>query len=283
MNGDLPVEHGFPVRMLRLYGYVSACKWLTRIEATTFDAFDAYWIERDWAAEGPIKVASRIDTPAPLREFPAGRRAIAGVAWAHRPGIASVEVRVGEEDWVEAELSRRSTPTWRQWVLPYDFPAQRLDHRPPPALTARCRPRRGPLRSPPAPPAGTPSRWSPRDHPLRPPGRPRLVPAPAGGATGPPPRPARHRRDNAVARTGQGAPSVKNLLLTRGVTHHRRLHLAITLSACGSDDTAESSASAEEPSSSAMETSEPSAEAMSDEPFGAGCSAVPPARAASPG
>ena len=129
MNGEpLPVEHGFPVRMLipGLYGYVSACKWLASIEATTFDAFDAYWIERDWAAEGPIKVASRIDTPAPLREFPAGRRAIAGVAWAQTRGIEKVEVRVDEEDWAEAELSPEvDADVWRQWVLPYNFPAGR--------------------------------------------------------------------------------------------------------------------------------------------------------------
>ena len=129
MNGEpLPVEHGFPVRMLipGLYGYVSACKWLTGIEATTFDAFDAYWVARDWAAQGPIKVASRIDTPAPLREFPAGRRAIAGVAWAQTRGIGKVEVRVDEEDWAEAELSPQvDADVWRQWVLPYDFPAGR--------------------------------------------------------------------------------------------------------------------------------------------------------------
>ncbi len=125
MNGEpLPVEHGFPVRMLipGLYGYVSACKWLVRIEATTFDAVDAYWVERDWAAEGPIKIASRIDTPVPLRPFPAGRRAIAGVAWAQTRGIAKVEVRVDEEDWAEAELSPEvDADLWRQWVLPHDF------------------------------------------------------------------------------------------------------------------------------------------------------------------
>ncbi|UOY00811.1 molybdopterin-dependent oxidoreductase [Blastococcus sp. PRF04-17] len=125
MNGEpLPIEHGFPVRMLipGLYGYVSACKWLTRIEATTYDAFDAYWVERDWAAEGPIKLASRIDTPAPLREFPAGRRAIAGVAWAQTRGIARVEVRVDDEEWTPAELSPEvDADLWRQWVLPYDF------------------------------------------------------------------------------------------------------------------------------------------------------------------
>ncbi|NEK86086.1 molybdopterin-dependent oxidoreductase [Blastococcus saxobsidens] len=125
MNGEpLPVEHGFPVRMLipGLYGYVSACKWLTRIEATTFDAFDPYWVERDWAAQAPIKVFSRIDTPAPLRAFPPGRRPIAGVAWAQTRGIARVEVRVDDADWVEAELSPQvDADLWRQWVLPYDF------------------------------------------------------------------------------------------------------------------------------------------------------------------
>jgi DMSO/TMAO reductase YedYZ molybdopterin-dependent catalytic subunit len=125
MNGEpLPVEHGFPVRMLipGLYGYVSACKWMTGIEATTFDAFDAYWVERDWAREAPIKVASRIDTPAPLRQFAAGRRPIAGVAWAQTRGIARVEVRIDEGEWLEAELAPQAgTELWRQWVLPHDF------------------------------------------------------------------------------------------------------------------------------------------------------------------
>ena len=76
MNGEpLPVEHGFPVRMLipGLYGYVSACKWLTRIQATTFDAFDPYWVQREWVARAPIKVFSRIDTPPRCgRSRPAG-------------------------------------------------------------------------------------------------------------------------------------------------------------------------------------------------------------------
>jgi DMSO/TMAO reductase YedYZ molybdopterin-dependent catalytic subunit len=125
MNGEpLPVEHGFPVRMLipGLYGYVSACKWMTGIEATTFAAFDAYWVQRDWAREGPIKVASRIDTPAPLRAFAAGRRPIAGVAWAQTRGIARVEVRIDEGEWQEAQLAPQAgTELWRQWVLPHDF------------------------------------------------------------------------------------------------------------------------------------------------------------------
>ena len=54
MNGEpLPISHGFPVRMIvpGLYGYVSATKWITDIELTTFDAFDAYWVRRGWAQQ----------------------------------------------------------------------------------------------------------------------------------------------------------------------------------------------------------------------------------------
>ncbi|SEP02163.1 molybdopterin-dependent oxidoreductase [Trujillonella endophytica] len=127
MNGEpLPIEHGFPVRMIipGLYGYVSACKWLVGIEATTFDAYDAFWAQRGWAQEGPIKVASRIDTPAPLREFPAGRRAIAGVAWAQTRGIGRVEVQIDEGEWLDADLGPEvDADIWRQWVLPHDFAA----------------------------------------------------------------------------------------------------------------------------------------------------------------
>jgi DMSO/TMAO reductase YedYZ molybdopterin-dependent catalytic subunit len=125
MNGEpLPVENGFPVRMLipGLYGYVSACKWLTGIEATTYDAFDAYWTARDWAIDGPIKVFSRIDTPAPLRQFPAGRQPVAGVAWAQTRGIARVEVKVDDADFVDAELAPEvDADLWRQWVLRVEF------------------------------------------------------------------------------------------------------------------------------------------------------------------
>ena len=47
MNGQpLPLNHGFPVRMIvpGLYGYVSACKWIVDLEATTFADTDAYWV-----------------------------------------------------------------------------------------------------------------------------------------------------------------------------------------------------------------------------------------------
>lgn len=127
MNGEpLVVDHGFPARMLipGQYGYVSACKWIIEIEATTFDAFDAYWVERDWDREAPIKVFSRIDTPQGLRPVKSGPRMIAGIAWAQTRGITKVEVKVDSADWVEAELSPEvSKDIWRQWTYPVDFAA----------------------------------------------------------------------------------------------------------------------------------------------------------------
>ncbi len=90
MNGEpLPIAHGFPVRMIvpGLYGYVSATKWITDIELTTFDAFDAYWVRRGWAQEAPIKTQSRIDTPTSRTRVRAGTVPVAGVAWAQHRGI----------------------------------------------------------------------------------------------------------------------------------------------------------------------------------------------------
>jgi DMSO/TMAO reductase YedYZ molybdopterin-dependent catalytic subunit len=120
MNGEpLPLQHGFPVRMLTpgLYGYAGACKWLTEIELTTFAKFDAYWVKRGWGAQGPVKTASRIDKPQPFAQIPVGSATtVAGVAWAQERGIKGVEVRVDSGPWAQAELLPvPSIDTWVQW------------------------------------------------------------------------------------------------------------------------------------------------------------------------
>jgi DMSO/TMAO reductase YedYZ molybdopterin-dependent catalytic subunit len=123
MNGEpLPFEHGFPVRMLvpGLYGYVSACKWIEDIELTTFDAYDPYWVKRQWAQRAPIKTQSRIDTPKPFARPAAGTVMVAGVAWAQHRGVDRVEVRVDDGPWRQADLAAEDTrDTWRQWSLPW--------------------------------------------------------------------------------------------------------------------------------------------------------------------
>jgi DMSO/TMAO reductase YedYZ molybdopterin-dependent catalytic subunit len=124
MNGEpLPVAHGFPVRVVvpGLYGYVSATKWITELEATTFAAFDAYWVPRGWSAMGPIKTESRIDTPSDGSNKNAGTVVVAGVAWAQHRGISKVEVQVDDSPWQVATLDPvPSTDTWRQWKLSWD-------------------------------------------------------------------------------------------------------------------------------------------------------------------
>ncbi len=120
MNGDpLPADHGFPARLIvpGLFGYVSATKWLTEIELTTWEAFDAYWVPLGWSKEGPILTQSRIDVPRDRASVTAGTVPIAGVAWAPDRGIRGVEVQVDEEGWTPAEISTPiSDATWVQFV-----------------------------------------------------------------------------------------------------------------------------------------------------------------------
>ncbi|MBK1783453.1 molybdopterin-dependent oxidoreductase [Prauserella cavernicola] len=127
MNGEpLPLEHGFPARLVipGLYGYVSATKWVTDLEITTWDARRPYWLERNWAREAPIKTQSRIDTPKGFDSVPAGTVRVAGIAWAQHTGIEKVEVRLDKGPWQEAELTREvNLDTWRMWWAELDVPA----------------------------------------------------------------------------------------------------------------------------------------------------------------
>ena len=124
MNGQpLPVAHGFPARMVvpGLYGYVSATKWVTRLTLTTFARQRAYWTQRGYAAQAPIKTESRIDVPKPLAQVKAGPVTVAGVAWAPARGIAAVEVSVDSGRWRPAGLAASGgIDTWRQWRQTWD-------------------------------------------------------------------------------------------------------------------------------------------------------------------
>jgi DMSO/TMAO reductase YedYZ molybdopterin-dependent catalytic subunit len=124
MNGvPLPIEHGFPARLVvpGLYGYVSATKWVTELKVTTFAQDMGYWTPRGWSALGPVKTASRIDVPRSGDSVSPGRVAIAGVAWAQHRGIEGVEVRIDDGPWQAATLADAiSADTWRQWVYEWD-------------------------------------------------------------------------------------------------------------------------------------------------------------------
>ncbi len=94
-------------------------------------AEDGYWIPRGWAKEAPIKIASRIDVP--LRsQLPAGRHAVAGVAWAPVTGVAAVELQVDDGPWLECRLRQEEAPgqegdSWVQWFTDWEAePGRRI-------------------------------------------------------------------------------------------------------------------------------------------------------------
>ncbi len=119
MNGEpLPLEHGFPVRMVvpGLYGFVSATKWVVDLEVTTFAEKAGYWTSRGWSSHGPIKTASRVEVPRAFGRVPAGKVSIGGSAWAQTKGISKVEIQLDDGAWQLAELAAEaSVDTWRQW------------------------------------------------------------------------------------------------------------------------------------------------------------------------
>jgi DMSO/TMAO reductase YedYZ molybdopterin-dependent catalytic subunit len=127
MNGEpLPVDHGFPVRMVvpGLYGYVSATKWLVDLEVTRFADFSAYWTDRGWSERGPVKTESRVEVPRDGGSVGAGPVRVGGHAWAQHTGIEKVEYRLDGDGWRAAELGRvPGNDTWVQWAGSVDVRA----------------------------------------------------------------------------------------------------------------------------------------------------------------
>jgi DMSO/TMAO reductase YedYZ molybdopterin-dependent catalytic subunit len=119
----LPPAHGYPARLIvpGLYGYVSATKWLSELELTTWEGFDAYWVPLGWAKEGPILTQSRIDLPVSGSPLTRGSIPVAGVAWAPERGISAVQVAIDEGEWQDARLAPAiSAKTWVQWRFDWD-------------------------------------------------------------------------------------------------------------------------------------------------------------------
>lgn len=129
MNGaDLPIEHGFPARLVvpGLYGYVSATKWLQTIELATWDKV-GYWIDKGWSKLGPVKLQSRIDVPRADATIAVGRQRLGGVAWAPHTGVSKVELRFDGGDWLPARIlpnavsaGGNANDAWVQWMAEWN-------------------------------------------------------------------------------------------------------------------------------------------------------------------
>ena len=113
MNGEpLPREHGFPVRLVTpgLYGYVGSTKWLEKLTLTTYDEQEAYWTKRKWAIDGPIKLSSRVDTPARSRPSTPARPSSAA-----SPGPSPTAWRRSRSGSTGATGRRRSSAPAAAW------------------------------------------------------------------------------------------------------------------------------------------------------------------------
>jgi DMSO/TMAO reductase YedYZ molybdopterin-dependent catalytic subunit len=131
MNGEpLPVEHGYPLRLIVPGWYaVASVKWLTGIEVSDshFEGFfqtDRYIYE--WERDGtsvrePVRlqqVRSIITEPSCDEEVAAGALVIRGVAWSGAAAIDCVDICIGDGPWQHARLvGERQPHRWQWWEL----------------------------------------------------------------------------------------------------------------------------------------------------------------------
>lgn len=138
MNGrDLPLDHGYPVRLIvpGHYGMASV-KWLIRISAIR-EAFQGYWQTSDYAfwdeLDGtPIrrplsemKLKSQIARPSMYEVVRAGEPyTVFGAAWCGSADVTEIEVSTDDgESWTAAEfLDAANSFAWRRWQMVWQVP-----------------------------------------------------------------------------------------------------------------------------------------------------------------
>jgi DMSO/TMAO reductase YedYZ molybdopterin-dependent catalytic subunit len=127
MNGEpLPVQHGYPVRLVvpKWYG-IASVKWLNEIELIG-QAFAGYfqtdrYVYRydDPEAAEPVtlqRVRALITEPGPGQELQTGALVVRGMAWSGHGPIRAVEVSIGAGPWRRARLlGARERQGWRRW------------------------------------------------------------------------------------------------------------------------------------------------------------------------
>ena len=138
MNGEpLPIEHGYPVRVIvpGWYG-VASVKWLADIEVTG-EPFQGHYQTGtyfyEWQRDGSIvrepvtlqRVRSLITEPEADSEIERGELALRGVAWSGAAPIARVDVSINGGPWMETRLvgeSKRHSWQWWEYLLRVDEP-----------------------------------------------------------------------------------------------------------------------------------------------------------------
>jgi DMSO/TMAO reductase YedYZ molybdopterin-dependent catalytic subunit len=136
MNGEeLPVEHGFPLRLIvpGWYGMASV-KWLARIAARA-EPFSGFFQRDRYVLDAPpgdagatteplTRMATRslILDPQDGAALSTGKQRIRGVAWSGAGPITRVEVSVDDGlTWATAEFtSAAAQHAWRRWEYSWD-------------------------------------------------------------------------------------------------------------------------------------------------------------------
>jgi DMSO/TMAO reductase YedYZ molybdopterin-dependent catalytic subunit len=130
MNGEpLPTDHGFPCRLIAPGWFgIANVKWLTRVEVihhrlmNRFMARDYVTIREEELDGKPFYMETMVgrqlikSTPARVVERN-GHYQVQGMAWGpHR--IATVEVKIDNGDWTQANLAQSKSPfEWQAWKL----------------------------------------------------------------------------------------------------------------------------------------------------------------------
>lgn len=126
MNGEpLPVDHGFPVRLVvpGWYG-VASVKWLLDVEAVAAP-FEGYFQKLRYILPGgpypsPLqerRVRALITAPEPGRSLRSGSVEVRGLAWSGNQPVAEVELSADDgATWQAAELEPSTSPyLWQRW------------------------------------------------------------------------------------------------------------------------------------------------------------------------
>lgn len=125
---ELPLDHGFPVRLLfpGRYGMRSV-KWLTSLRLQSKES-EGWWARRGWDQAAVMRTGARFDTPRKNAKVP-GTFIAAGVAWAGTRAVSAVEVSADDgRTWRAATVEPAAGPlAWQRWRLECTLaPGQRV-------------------------------------------------------------------------------------------------------------------------------------------------------------
>lgn len=122
MNGEpLPVEHGYPVRLIvpGLYGYKMP-KWVQRMEFTD-QPTPGSWEKRGWSATGEAQTTSAIFSPRHLENV-RGTVQLAGIAYAGQNTVEQIEISVNDAPWMPVNFETAPANQWTRWQIDWTPP-----------------------------------------------------------------------------------------------------------------------------------------------------------------